>query len=84
VIEGNVGTADFAIDIGLVCSLDYTTSSIVLLALLVRFEHPSTTRGTKWIMRLFRDETKPSKHRFGRFEQIRHTFLQATQASVVL
>ena len=30
----------------------------------------------KWIQILFRDETKPSKHRFGPYGQIRCTFLQ--------
>ena len=37
---------------------------------------PSLDSGQKVIRRLFRDETKPSKHRFKHSGQIRRTFLQ--------
>ena len=36
----------------------------------------------KLIMRQFRDETKPSKHCFGRSEQIRRTSLQETRVKL--
>ena len=76
-IEGHVGIADFAMSltIELVLLARFHKSSTVLWANCRKnsTKSPSLDSGPKLIMRLFRGETKPSKHRFKPSEQIRRT-----------